>query len=948
MGSEFEQTQMLYEFAMSIGNSLNLQKMLRTCLKTFMRKMNCPVGGVYFYSIKKSSTETTESQLFEKIITIPKQIAPIGLFQDALSLLPLIKTESDAHLFVQTLPICRTTENGCSHIIELPGHGIIILCRKTEIDPHLLEAMKPICSKLAIACRACFQNEELMQHQNNLKHLVSKKTGELLQKNYQLTREIETRKQTELALRESEEKYRELIQNANSIILRWDTQGKITFFNEFAQSFFGFTEKEILGRHVVGTIVPETESTGRDLRPLMERISGNPKKYETNVNENMKKDGSKVWIAWTNKVLIDTSGQVSGVLSIGNDITEKRKTEQELLESEARYRVLLSNKVYAICIFDVKTREFVDVNDAWLTLYGYGKNEVNALTISDVSAELENSQSKMVHSDETGAVFIPERTHRKKDGTLFTVELYAGPFVRKGKQLMYVVVRDITKQKQSENLLRQAKEEAESANRAKSAFLANMSHELRTPLNSIIGFSQLMTRDPSLSMEQQGNLSTIVKSGEHLLSLINDVLEFSKIEAGRSALSRKEFDLHHMLFDLKEMFLLRAKQKAIYLEFFQDKSVPRTVWADESKIRQILINLLGNAVKFTETGGISVHVSASKRLTNQSVETMEKDTTKVDTILNFEVMDTGMGIDEAEQENVFDAFFQTSQGEQVFHGTGLGLSISQKFVQMMSGDLFFTSKPGKGSTFSLNIPVKQVPSIEATFLPHASEKRVIGLEPGQPEFRLLVVDDNAGSRTLLEKLLKAVGFRIKTVKDGLEAVSVWKAWSPHLIWMDIRMPVMDGYEATQQIKSLPGGDQTVIVALTASAFEEDRQKVIAHGGDDFVRKPFHEEEIFRILEKHLFIRFTYASSNETGNERKNTQASDMEKILSDIRALPAALRLEFENAAAEVDYDAAIRIIERIQDEKGAAGTALASFLYKRVNNYQFDVLQKLFKMEKQ
>ncbi len=745
MRTEFEQTQMLYEFAMSIGNSLNLIEMLRTSLKTFMRKMNCPAGGIYFYSTKVS-TDLIEPTGFKKIITIPKQTDFVTFIKDNLSLLPVQISESDPHQlfnqFSQSLPICRTTENGTSHIVELPGLGIVVLCKKTEIDLQLLTALKPIFSKLAVACKACLQNEELKQHQNSLTHMVTEKTGKLLKKNLQLTREIESRKQTESALRESEEKYRELVQNANSIILRWNTQGKITFFNEFAQSFFGFTEEEIIGRHVVGTIVPKTESTGRDLRPLMDEISNNPTQYEYNVNENMKKDGSKVWIAWTNKVLTDSTGQISGVLSIGNDITEKRRTEQELIESEARYRVFLSNDVYAICIFDVKTRRFVYVNDAWLTLYGYKKNEVGDLTIYDVSAEPETTRSAVKHSAEMGPVFIPERIHRKKNGSVFTVELYAGPFVRKGKQLMYVLVRDITEQKQSENLLRQAKEEAEAANRAKSAFLANMSHELRTPLNAIIGFSQLMTRDPSLSAEQQGNLSTIVKSGEHLLSLINDVLEFSKIEAGRSVLSVKEFDLHHMLFDLNEMFLLRAKQKELDLAFHQDKNVPRIIRADQSKIRQVLINLLGNAVKFTETGGISLLVTTSTEIADnghvrpseteknktssprnggefltKSVDNSNQDETEVDTILCFEVTDTGMGIDEAEQKNVFDAFFQTRQGEQIYHGTGLGLSISQKFVQMMGGNLSFSSTSGKGSTFSWDIPVKQVVSVETDFMP---------------------------------------------------------------------------------------------------------------------------------------------------------------------------------------------------------------------------------------
>jgi signal transduction histidine kinase/FixJ family two-component response regulator len=466
------------------------------------------------------------------------------------------------------------------------------------------------------------------------------------------------------------------------------------------------------------------------------------------------------------------------------------------------------------------------------------------------------------------------------------------------------------------------------ANQAKSLFLANMSHELRTPLNAILGFSELMTRDQNLTLEQQRNLETIGRSGEHLLALINDVLELSKIEAGLIVLHEENFDLHRLLLGLEEMFRLRARQKRLSIEFEQADDVPRYIRADQNKLRQILINLLSNAVKFTEEGKITLRVNAI-------ASSQEENNGRFGT-LHFEVIDTGVGIVPEEQENVFDAFFQTSVQRHSQQGTGLGLTISQRFVSMMGGGLKLDSEVGRGTKISFEIPVEHVK--DSDIVVDRPVKRVTGLEPGQQIFRILVVEDHEVSRDLLIKLLRQVGFETREAANGKEAVTVYEQWRPHLIWMDMRMPVMDGFESTRQIKTSPDSKDTVIIALTASAFEEDRKRVLEHGCNDFVRKPFREREIFEMLTKHLGVAFVYEEDKAEGRGPK--AESHIDSMKEAVIALPVALHQDFRKAVESIDFDKAIAIVEQIRERDKELATDVAELL----NSYRFDTLQKLFK----
>ena len=487
---------------------------------------------------------------------------------------------------------------------------------------------------------------------------------------------------------------------------------------------------------------------------------------------------------------------------------------------------------------------------------------------------------------------------------------------------------DITVLKQAEAELRQAKEGAEVANRSKSEFLASMSHELRTPLNAILGFTQVMNRDRSLSTEQQKQLGIISRSGEHLLELINDILEMSKIEAGRTTFNENSFDLHRLLDSLEEMLRLKADAKGLQLIVEHTPEVPQYIKTDEGKIRQVLINLIGNAIKFTDEGGVTLRVRAKHSESQRSKDSPF--------LLHFEVEDTGVGISEAEVKQLFAAFVQTESGRKSQQGTGLGLPISQKFVQLMGGEITVSSTVGKGSVFAFEIeaPLANAEDIEALDAAH----RVIGLAPDQPEYRILAVDDREESRLLLVTLLTSMGFSVREAGNGQEAIATWKDWEPHLILMDMRMPVMDGYEATKQIKAQLQGQATVIIALTASAFEEERRGVLAAGCDDFMRKPFREQVLFDKIGQHLGVEYVFDTTQQADSSASSdVSEGDSTSTLKDhLAQMPVDWIDQLGQAAVECSDDMILDLIEQIPQEQAPLAITLREyaegFLFEKIS----------------
>jgi signal transduction histidine kinase/ActR/RegA family two-component response regulator len=395
-----------------------------------------------------------------------------------------------------------------------------------------------------------------------------------------------------------------------------------------------------------------------------------------------------------------------------------------------------------------------------------------------------------------------------------------------------------------------ATQSAEAANRAKSIFLANMSHELRTPLNSVIGFSRLLANDPEVTTSQKQSLNIITRSGEHLLNLINNVLEISKIESGRVELEQATVDLRHLLQDIQILMQDRAKEKGLSFTTAQADHLPRHIVADPGKLRQVLLNLTDNSIKYTQRGRVMLRAEAGETLNANRKR------------LRFEVEDSGCGIEAKHRDGIFTPFVQVADPSASNAGSGLGLAICKQYVELMGGQIGVRSEPGKGSLFRFEIPVT-VPSSESVGV-ESRHDRVIGVAPGQPRYRLLIAEDQPINRMLLCKILEPLNFELQEADNGQAALMHFEQWQPHLIWMDIRMPVMDGLEATRRIKATKAGRHTKIIAVTAHALEEERTEILTAGCDDFIRKPYQITEIYECLTKHLGVR--YITAGETGAE----------------------------------------------------------------------------------
>ncbi|MDJ0590232.1 MAG: response regulator [Pleurocapsa sp. MO_226.B13] len=473
--------------------------------------------------------------------------------------------------------------------------------------------------------------------------------------------------------------------------------------------------------------------------------------------------------------------------------------------------------------------------------------------------------------------------------------------------------------------------QTESADRCiQSPLLADMSHELRSPLNAILGFAQIMQHESSMTRSQLENMVIINRSGKRLLSIINDVVDLSKMETNRFSLEQNSFDFAAWLDNIERSFRLKADSQGLEFSLIREENLPQNICIDEGRLRQILLNSVDYSIRYTQAGQVIVRVASCDSTLGNQLQTHDK------VNIYFEIESTNCTIDREQVETLFDPSVSVRQKWKSPEHSSLSLPISRRLAQLMGGDLTVSNNLAGGITFRLDIQTEvNIPPQKLEIL--STPKKVTGLEPGQPEYRILVVDDSKTNRKIMLHILEPIGFKVQEAVNGKEAIDVWLRWHPHMIWMDIRMPVMNGYEATERIKSYYSQTPSPpIVALTASTLEEERSLFLAAGCDDFVGKPFSENTIFSKIAQHLGVRYTYQSTpNLTPTSYKLTS--------EDLKIMPDSWLTQVEDAANTLDRDLITQLLQQIPPQH----SDLKDALQKQVDKFDFDKILGLVRQSK-
>jgi len=740
------------------------------------------------------------------------------------------------------------------------------------------------------------------------------------------------RKQGEEALLKAGALQNAIFNSANFSSIATDEKGVIQIFNVGAERMLGYAAVEVVDRitpadisdpqEVIARAKALSAELGTKITPGFEALVFKASRGIEDIYEltYIRKDGSRFPAIVSVTALREAQGGVIGYLLIGTDNTARKQVEAErmLLDQRVRdqqfyTRSLIESNIDALITTDPRGI-ITDVNKQMEALTGCTRDELIGAPFKDYFTDPERAEAgiKLVLGE--GKVTDYELTARARDGKETVVSYNATTFHDRDRKLqgVFAAARDVTERKRYEQSLQQA-------NRAKSVFLANMSHEIRTPMNAILGFSQLMLRDQDLTPRQCQYLGTINRSGEHLLALINDILEMSKIEAGRTTLNPSTFDLPVLFKDLEMMFRVRTDEKKLSFSVETIGDVPQFIVTDINKLRQVFINVIGNAVKFTEQGGIGLRVLADREGATGPY-------------LRVEVEDTGEGISTDDQVKLFRHFEQTKTGQQAGTGTGLGLAISREFVRLMGGDITVSSEVGRGSVFVVHLPLKEgeAQAVQAK----ANPRHVLRLQPGQATCRVLITDDIEENRQLLAQLLGPIGFEVRLATNGAEAVQEFERWRPHLILMDFRMPVMDGHEAIRRIRAMPGGDDPKIIAVTASAMDDNRQELMEVGADDFIGKPFREAELFQKIHAHVGVEFQYAEDSSVAAKEEATELTP-----ESLAGWPQDLIDPMREAVITADLD---QLLEKIQEVE-ARDPRIAQGLRRLAEGFHYQKLLDLF-----
>lgn len=541
---------------------------------------------------------------------------------------------------------------------------------------------------------------------------------------------------------------------------------------------------------------------------------------------------------------------------------ELKQREKALQESQAIYEAMFQNNGAVKLLVNPDTADIVDANLGACEFYGYSIETLKSMKITDINILPVEQVTEKMNIVRTGQNKYFQAQHRMASGEIRDVEVYSGPIEIEEQVLLFSIIHDITKRRQAEQELKIAQKASETANRAKSAFLASMSHELRTPLNGILGYAQILKGESDITGNQIEGLDIIEKSGQHLLSLLNDILDIAKVESGKIELHETDFSFPDFIQSICDNIRIRTEKKGLMF-VNENNNLPLYVHADERRLRQVLLNLLGNSVKFTEKGSIRLRVK------------------KENPGISFFIEDTGIGIPPDDLKTIFDPFHQAGEQKYQVQGTGLGLSITQNLIEIMGGKLEVSSKAGLGSTFSFKLEIPEV-SFDKEYKSQKQEK-IIGIRGKAP--KILMVDDNRFNRAVFKSLLCSYGFEIIEAGNGREGLAKAMEFKPDVIITDIVMPEMDGIELIRQIRQSPDLKDKIIFAASASVYHEDQENCIKAGADGFIPKPIEAGHITEQLQQLLGLEWIYEEIDEkVCNKETDELILPSDEILKELKS----------------------------------------------------------------
>jgi PAS domain S-box-containing protein len=682
--------------------------------------------------------------------------------------------------------------------------------------------------------------------------------------------DITERKMAEQALQAREAHLKAIFDTAAVGIILLDSQGYFLKANATWAKMIGYSQEALLQLTISELTYPKDNPKSQKLRQQL--VTGAIDSFRLE-KRYLRKNGSIFWGDVSATSIRHPDGTYQSTISVIVDITERKQAEEALRASEERFELAVCAANEGLWDWNIETNQ-VYYSYRWKQILGYAEPELTdhpdeffkRLHPEDISLVQDKITACIEQKIPTFEITI--RLQHKEGHYVWILSRGIAIWNPEGKPLRMVGTNmDLTEQKQAEEALSKAKEAAEVANRAKSAFLANMSHELRTPLNGILGYAQLFELDKTLTSQQQEGIAVIKRSGEYLLTLVSDVLDLSKIEAERMELVPTDFGFERFLNGINDLFNMRAKQKGITFQYQPLTQLPTIIQADETRLRQILINLLSNAINFTKQGLVIFQVSAIPNQNNNHWK------------IHFHIEDTGIGIAPKELSKIFLPFQQGSPRNYQIQGTGLGLAICQKLVNMMAGEISVESTIGQGTIFSVELDLPEISSLTHPL----TDKRVIKGFEGQKR-KILIVDDQSENRLFLNNLLIPLGFEISEADDGYQSVDKAQQNLPDVILMDLIMPNQDGFEATRQIRKIPELKNVVIIALSASVFDYHRQHSLEVGCNDFIAKPVQTKVLLEKLQKHLHLNWIYEenatsiSLKEGGISGQKEEDDDNEKI----------------------------------------------------------------------